>query len=417
MPDVPGWEISEDGTNANLYLTAEEVGRMIEQHGRSAGPIQFQQSAMQRAFYVTPEGESPQIRFIGDAVPGGGWSITPQSRHERMSETLFAYVGNGTWARYNDNRESDERGTEMPTTPTETAWENVPSWEQATIIEHMGTVSETSWVAAHASTVLFVINNRERNDFYRSIYTGMRRYQSLTPGQLNAVTRDRERGSAPAREASLDTATYDQCEWIPNGKFSIEHGGEHITIQIHTPVRGRMQGKRLVKRNTPEGFRAFAFILSDGSLSVWRRYSTELEDSKLVEFTKFLLMALKAAHNAGQSLVWDSSNSCSVVRGNDTYRLWMEQRCRRCNRALTTPQSVQDGIGPDCSQRNVADDRTVAARQNAPVASPPRNRHASTFNPPASRQAQPAASHRAERIAALASRGPLLSELGTGEIR
>lgn len=51
---------------------------------------------------------------------------------------------------------------------------------------------------------------------------------------------------------------------------------------------------------------------------------------------------------------------------------WHEGRCGRCGRTLTVPESIRDGIGPDCANRvgwhsNEADDEaeTVRARINA----------------------------------------------------
>lgn len=294
--------------------------------------------------------------------------------------------------------ERDPEETEMPT-PNYT-FDNLSDTQQATIMAHV--TSRTAWVNENAGTALFLIENRDRNTFYRSVYQSLVRHNSLTAGQASAIRQDM--GRVAEGTTVRNTATYEDLPWLPNGKFSIEHDGEHISIQIHTPIRGSMAGKRLVKRNTIEGFKAFAFIMDDGSVQVWRRFA-DLENTKLVEFTRKMINFFKAAHNAGVPLHFDHNNAATIVQGNDRYIVWMEQRCRRCNRALSTPQSVQDGIGPECSGRNQAADRTVAARQAAPAASPARaqRRRPAFYNPTPQQPVTPAGE-------------PLLSQLGSGEV-
>jgi Family of unknown function (DUF6011) len=55
---------------------------------------------------------------------------------------------------------------------------------------------------------------------------------------------------------------------------------------------------------------------------------------------------------AVQALVWAldaARNRCPVL--GLSLEIWTEGRCCRCGRSLTVPESVADGIGPECRRR------------------------------------------------------------------
>lgn len=371
--------------------------------------------------------ETAQVHFLVSVDPGAtpGWGLYAHHHNPLQANEVYenlraiAVVGDEVFG-YNDNRETDERGHDMPTTPAETAWDNLTNGQMVVIDEHFGTPAP-QWIREHASTVGFIHDNRDRNTFYRSLWSGLQRHHSLTVPQYNAVQSDRRRaesGDTTTPTARVGWAMADDLPYIYNGKYTIEHDGEHITIQIHTVRQGGLTGQRIVKRAMYGGtFKGFGTLLQDGTLYLWRNQS-ELEGTKVVEFTKVLLRMMSAAHNAGSDIVWNQfdgeNHRATVVMGGDSYELWLARRCRRCNRELTNPQSVQDGIGPECSQRETAADRSVAARQADPAASRTR-RPAST---PAARRTSTSETYgqARDRHAASSTATALLSELGSGEL-
>lgn len=57
-----------------------------------------------------------------------------------------------------------------------------------------------------------------------------------------------------------------------------------------------------------------------------------------------------AAHPAYKALDWALYH---LTRGTipEKLEVWHEGRCCRCNRKLTTPESLQSGIGPECAKK------------------------------------------------------------------
>lgn len=72
----------------------------------------------------------------------------------------------------------------------------------------------------------------------------------------------------------------------------------------------------------------FAFVKEDGRVIVWKKFRGGVYD----RFAD-MLRRPEAYESRGVEYTWD------------------QVRCRKCNRKLTTPESLADGIGPDCSGR------------------------------------------------------------------
>lgn len=130
-------------------------------------------------------------------------------------------------------------------------------------------------------------------------------------------------------------------EIIPfNGRFTISSPrGGHKTFQIKTAKGGNLKGSRILSlfrgtENTNDSnYEGFAFV-TPSVIRLWSRFrNTDRE-----QMAKMLT-----------SLVNEGDNSELHQMG---YRLLMEKRCRVCNRALTHPISIAEGIGPECSGRN-----------------------------------------------------------------
>lgn len=119
-----------------------------------------------------------------------------------------------------------------------------------------------------------------------------------------------------------------------NGKVTINNPvtGGHRTFQIRTqPKDSRFApGKRVVALlagpdNTSD-YTPFGFVETDG-IHVWRKKRGGVFDTYAKMLDKPQTFEAKGA-------VYLSST-----------------RCRVCNRELTTPESIQSGIGPICADR------------------------------------------------------------------
>jgi hypothetical protein len=130
------------------------------------------------------------------------------------------------------------------------------------------------------------------------------------------------------------------CDSSP---FSIRtHNG---TITVNNPATGNYRmfrvrtqaekarfaaGERVVSvkdSSTDENWRAFGFVNDDGEVVVWKKFRGTVYDVY------------------GRML----SNPVPFVEKGAVYQ-W-EARCRVCNKELTTPESIETGIGPVCAKR------------------------------------------------------------------
>lgn len=213
--------------------------------------------------------------------------------------------------------------------------------------------------------------SQDRSNFARDVWTRFRQQNFMTPGQARAMAqimaeRQQEAAAAAAQQAAqaealphtsnLETAAGpDDAAEIYNGVYTINDGGEHLTYRIHTVQRGSLQGKRIIKRQTAYGeFTGFAFVDQRGRLSLWRRFRDEANE-RYVVWARILLEALRSTNAMGgqaSDLEWQVAGS--------TYQIQQTRHCRRCNRQLTTPESIDRGIGPECEARTEAN-RTEAA--------------------------------------------------------
>jgi len=121
-----------------------------------------------------------------------------------------------------------------------------------------------------------------------------------------------------------------------NGKITVENTvrGTHRTFRIRTQKEDDKfaPGERilslLVGPDNSSDYLQIAFVKDDGSVRLWRKYRTPQYEALV-----------------------------KVLQRPDHYRslgcrYHYEGRCRRCNRTLTTPESVKSGIGPVCAGRN-----------------------------------------------------------------
>jgi len=120
-----------------------------------------------------------------------------------------------------------------------------------------------------------------------------------------------------------------------NGTITIKNPatGEHRTFQIRTqPDDARFApGKRIVSlldgSNNEFDYTGFGFVNDDGSIAVWRKKSGGVFDV----YARML------------------SNPESFQKRGAEYLF--AGKCRICNRKLTTPESIERGIGPVCAEK------------------------------------------------------------------
>ena len=107
----------------------------------------------------------------------------------------------------------------------------------------------------------------------------------------------------------------------------------HTTIKIATVKKGNLKGKRimsqLVGSDNENSYQGFAFINENDTIHIWRSKATD-KRRKIAEIVRSLMLEGDASRYA------------------DKVEMKLSKRCMRCNRKLTTPQSIEDGIGPIC---------------------------------------------------------------------
>jgi hypothetical protein len=120
-----------------------------------------------------------------------------------------------------------------------------------------------------------------------------------------------------------------------NGIITVENParGTHRTFRIETqPADAKFApGERilslLIGADNEADYLGIGFVKDDGRVFLWKRYQTE-------QHFALARVLQKVEHFKSIGLVYH-----------------FEGRCRKCNRVLTTPESIKSGIGPTCAKR------------------------------------------------------------------
>jgi len=121
---------------------------------------------------------------------------------------------------------------------------------------------------------------------------------------------------------------------IFNGTVTLvnKETSSYITLKIATAKYGKLKGKRIVSKlvgsDNENSFKGFGFVVGD-MIMVWRSQHSP----KNAQIASIL-----------QSLMVEGNDS----RFADKVEMKLSKRCMRCNRKLTTPESIEEGIGPIC---------------------------------------------------------------------
>jgi len=130
---------------------------------------------------------------------------------------------------------------------------------------------------------------------------------------------------------------------LSNGTITIESlrpDGGHRTFRIRTQPEDSnfAPGRRVVALlsgpDNESDYTGFAFVAEDGGgVDVWR--SKRGMDEKRSTWEWYADMLTRPG-----------------IYQTQGYRYLVSQRCRRCNRKLTDPISISEGIGPECAGRS-----------------------------------------------------------------
>jgi hypothetical protein len=145
---------------------------------------------------------------------------------------------------------------------------------------------------------------------------------------------------------------------LQNGTYTVSHPDRaHFTVEVRTALKGGLAGKRiialLVGSDNTADYMGVAFWDDDaegkGKANVWRKHRGDgsrgvvdgyawSEAFSIVErkLTMMLDLALR-----GDEGFWHAEG----------YELLRAGACVRCNRKLTTPESIELGIGPVCARK------------------------------------------------------------------
>jgi len=171
-----------------------------------------------------------------------------------------------------------------------------------------------------------------------------------------------------------NTTTTDPARPVPpnvqNGTYTIDSPHGHFTLKLHTVQKGDLAGKRilsmLVGSDNESDYKGVAFWDDEQHrANVWKRYrklpneQTYPIDGFHWEHTRWSAIEQKleiwcdlATRGDGTELLADGSKRQGFWAG-EGYTLLREGRCLICNRKLTTPESIETGIGPVCAERGV----------------------------------------------------------------
>jgi len=90
----------------------------------------------------------------------------------------------------------------------------------------------------------------------------------------------------------------------------------------------------LVGPDNERSYKGFGFVKDDGRIIVWRKHRSGIPGDPSI-YEKLALMVQYPEHYEGLGVQYMFSTCC-----------------RRCNRLLTTPESIESGIGPICAGRD-----------------------------------------------------------------
>ena len=132
---------------------------------------------------------------------------------------------------------------------------------------------------------------------------------------------------------------------ISNGFLTVtnESSGGHRTFRVRTQkedskfASGMRVVALLIGPDNTSDYQGFGFVLDNGWISLWKRNRTPQYEG----LAKAVRLASKALENGKDTFQTPKA----------TYSVKLSKRCRICNKTLTSPKSIEMGIGPKCAIR------------------------------------------------------------------
>lgn len=173
-------------------------------------------------------------------------------------------------------------------------------------------------------------------DFMDSMVDALSRYKSLTWGQAKGVLNCLRAAMAQRAEQQPVAAAPAAPEpvTIPNGTYTVVVQGGHITLRLTTADEDKFgPGKQIAAylngQDNDNDYQGFAFVTGT-RFNAWKRFAMGYDAQKFA-LNVLLTGGLNNAKEAGIAYARESG------------------RCCVCNRTLTDPESIENGIGPVCA--------------------------------------------------------------------
>lgn len=137
----------------------------------------------------------------------------------------------------------------------------------------------------------------------------------------------------PVFDAAQNRTPADSTFAVPDGRYTIIWGDHYKTVRVQHQdeyasfMPGRVILSHLTGSNNDRDYTSFAHVDEQGNVRIWKKFQG-IEN--LREAVKVLMGDPKAASQA-----YARESGC----------------CGVCNRSLTTPESIEAGIGPECAKK------------------------------------------------------------------
>lgn len=122
------------------------------------------------------------------------------------------------------------------------------------------------------------------------------------------------------------------ARWLSNGFYTVVFpDGSHRTFRVRLEQLGTFKGKRtvslLIGPDNTSDYETLGFVESGGFI-LWKRHRGTRSEKHV-------------------NILWRLAKG-ETIEGHE---LHLSKRCMICNRPLTTPESNERGIGPECWQK------------------------------------------------------------------
>lgn len=144
---------------------------------------------------------------------------------------------------------------------------------------------------------------------------------------------------------------------VHGGTYTVSHEKHgHFTLKLYTVLKGNLAGKRIlalmVGSDNENDFRGVAFWDDDAQrVNTWKRFRSAARSFPIDGYNfgeDWNTVEKKLAIWSNLVIVGSTEHDDGYWYGHG-YRLLLEGRCCRCNKKLTTPESIEAGIGPICA--------------------------------------------------------------------